>query len=263
MTHETLLLYHIIMTALTIAEARIIARNIADAYSRPRFYRECESQAALSEKIYRTHPLVESFSSLISDREDDFGHGSFHSEVVAKEAAAIIAVERLFMSGDELTDEDTQLLVSAQIAGLLHDIKRKEKQHARAGALEAERILKETDLPDIWRDRIVTAIRNHEAFQEQVPVKDDEGRLLSDALYDADKFRWGPDNFTHTLWDMLEYAGIPVDRMISRYHKSLDGIIRIKDTFRTDTGKTYGPEFIDQGLSMGEEIYRRLMEMIE
>jgi hypothetical protein len=247
------------MTALTIAEARIISRKIADGYSRPSFYSECESQAALSRSIYEAHPLIELFYSLICDSEDDFGHGSFHSEVVALDAAAIVAVECGFDTFEGLTDEERQFMVSAHAAGLLHDIKRKEKHHARAGAREAERILDGTDLPGAWQKRIVIAIRNHEAFQEQVSVIDEEGRLLSDALYDADKFRWGPDNFTHTLWDMLEYANIPVGAMLGRYHKSLDGIIRIKDTFRTDTGKKYGPEFIDQGLLIGEEIYRELM----
>jgi len=256
-------MYHINMTALTIADARSIACKIADGYSRPRFYTECESQATLSRRIYISHPLLESCNSLIDDREDDFGHGSYHSEMVALDAAAIIAVERGFDTIDGLTADDMILMVSAQTAGLLHDIKRKEEHHALAGARAAEKILAHTNLPSIWRERIVIAIRNHEAFQEQAPVSDPEGRLLSDALYDADKFRWGPDNFTRTLWDMLEYAGIAVHNMLGRYHKSLDGIIRIKDTFRTDTGKEYGPEFIDQGLLIGEEIYRQLRERIE
>ena len=251
------------MTALTIAEARSIACKIADGYSRPRFYCEYENQATLSQNIYKTHSLVESFSSLICNSEDDFGHGSYHSEMVALDTAAIVAVERGFETVDGLTADDTQFLVSAHVAGLLHDIKRKQKRHSLAGAREAEKILAHTELAGIWQERIVTAIRNHEAFQEQVPVSDEEGRLLSDALYDADKFRWGPDNFTRTLWDMLEYADISVNKMLGRYHKSLDGIIRIKDTFRTNTGKEYGPEFIDQGLSIGEEIYRQLNEKIE
>ena len=251
------------MTALTIAEARSIACRIADGYGRPRFYSECKNQATLSRNIYTTHPLVASFSSLIQDREDDFGHGSFHSEMVALDAAAIVAVERGFENLETVTADDMMLMVSAHTAGLLHDIRRKEKRHAQAGARAAEEILEDTELAGVWQGRIVVAIRNHEAFQEQIPVEDEEGRLLSDALYDADKFRWGPDNFTKTLWDMLEYAGIAVSSMLRRYHKSLDGIIHIKDTFRTDTGRKYGPEFIDQGLAIGEEIYRRLRERVE
>jgi hypothetical protein len=29
----------------------------------------------------------------------------------------------------------------------------------------------------------------------------------------------------------------------------------IKTTFRTDTGKKYGPQFIDLGLAIGEELF--------
>ena len=87
------------------------------------------------------------------------------------------------------------------------------------------------------------------------------GRLISDALYDADKFRWGPDNFTTTLWDMLGYAKINIELFLAGYKKGIEGIKRIKDTFRTKTGKEYGPEFIDLGLKIGDEIYKELLDM--
>jgi hypothetical protein len=38
------------------------------------------------------------------------------------------------------------------------------------------------------------------------------------------------------------------------------GIAEIKGTFRTDPGRTYGPEFIDLGLRIGEKIYEFLQE---
>jgi len=36
----------------------------------------------------------------------------------------------------------------------------------------------------------------------------------------------------------------------------LKGLERIKQTFRSHAGKRYGPQFIDIGLSIGEELYR-------
>ena len=86
------------------------------------------------------------------------------------------------------------------------------------------------------------------------------GQLISNALYDADKFRWGPDNFTMTLWDMLEYANIDMGLFISTYHKGIKGVEEIRETFRSDTGKKYGPEFIEIGLMIGDELYRVLSE---
>jgi hypothetical protein len=84
--------------------------------------------------------------------------------------------------------------------------------------------------------------------------------VISDALYDADKFRWGPDNFTITLWQMLRFSQASIVRLIRRFPKGMRGISDIKDTFRTDPGRTYGPEFIDLGLRIGEKIYEFLQE---
>ena len=42
--------------------------------------------------------------------------------------------------------------------------------------------------------------------------------------------------------------------------KGMTEIAGIKDTFRTWTGKTYGPEFIDLGLEIGAKIYQFLQE---
>jgi len=61
----------------------------------------------------------------------------------------------------------------------------------------------------MYRKYIADAIRNHEAFKETLEAADKEGRLVSDALYDADKFRWGPENFTTTLWTIVTANDTP------------------------------------------------------
>jgi len=38
--------------------------------------------------------------------------------------------------------------------------------------------------------------------------------------------------------------------------KSLE---KIKNTFRTDAGKQYGPQFIDLGIAIGEELYQVIL----
>jgi len=35
----------------------------------------------------------------------------------------------------------------------------------------------------------------------------------------------------------------------------MEGIGKIRDTFRTPTGRTYGPDFIEKGLQIGKKIY--------
>jgi len=107
---------------------------------------------------------------------------------------------------------------------------------------------------------VAQAISNHEAFGEPQEIDTPLGQIVSDALYDADKFRWGPDNFTLTLWEMLRFSKASIGKLIQRFPKGMKGIARIKDTFRSPTGKIYGPEFIDLGLQIGEKIYIYLKE---
>jgi len=149
------------------------------------------------------------------------------------------------------------------VASLLHDLRRTEQSHAEAGARAAARFLADLPFDGTVRGWIVTAIRNHEAFKAAAPVEDWRGRLVADALYDADKFRWGPDNFTDTLWLMIESAGGPtLERLHRRFLSSLEYIRRVKATFRTGTGRRYGPEIIDQGLAIGKRLFRELSEMM-
>jgi hypothetical protein len=251
-------LYDRPMGDITIQEARLIAREAGLQADTPRFYRENESSVLLSETIYNTDETVRRYRDYLARQADDFGHGLSHSELVALDAGAIIAAE----IGDTAA-ETTDTIVVAQTAGLLHDIRRKEPNHAEKSAEEADRILERYGAKGDHRAVIVAAIRNHEAFKEEIPITDRTGGLVSNALYDADKFRWGPDNFVVTLWDMLEFARIDVRRMLAGYHKSLEGIKRIRETFRTQTGRRYGPEFIDIGLAVGDVIYCRLIERQE
>jgi hypothetical protein len=48
--------------------------------------------------------------------------------------------------------------------------------------------------------------------------------------------------------------------LIHRFPEGMVGISGIKKTFRTETGKIYGPEFIELGLKIGEKIYQFLKE---
>jgi len=195
---------------------------------------------------------------ILNNLQENLGHGAEHAEKVSVEAGALV-----YREGDKLSLDDAsrrEATILAEIAGLLHDLCRGEKDHSQASARAAEPILRDVFLTPEKEKFILTAIANHEAFTEPQPLNSVLGQTVSDALYDADKFRWGPDNFTVTLWKMLRFAQASVPRLISRFPGGMKGISRIKDTFRTETGKRYGPEFIDLGLQMGEEIYRFLKE---
>jgi hypothetical protein len=42
---------------------------------------------------------------------------------------------------------------------------------------------------------------------------------------------------------------------MARYPQGMEGLEKIKTTFRTQTGKKYGPRFIDLGLAIGKKLY--------
>jgi hypothetical protein len=139
---------------------------------------------------------------------------------------------------------------------LLHDIQRKQKNHAEQGASRARTVLAAYPLACDEIEDVCIAIRNHEAFKDTVSVNTREGALVSDCLYDADKFRWGPDNFTDTLWDMVAYTRPLLSDFLRHYPSGMESLARIKSTFRTAAGRIYGPGFIDLGIAIGEELYR-------
>ena len=232
---------------------------IAASFPQPRFYVCCREPLNLSRSLYDEDAQVMKCRTLVlSELKDDFGHGIDHSEKVALEAGALAYIEGERLSLEESLRREACLL--AQIAGLLHDLRRGEKDHAKASAFAASRILQESSIFPRKGEYIVQAIANHEAFVEPKRIDSPVGQMISDALYDADKFRWGPDNFTLTLWQMLRSSRAPIARLIRRFPKGMEGISWIKETFRTETGKIYGPEFIELGLKIGGKVYQFLQE---
>jgi hypothetical protein len=55
---------------------------------------------------------------------------------------------------------------------------------------------------------------------------------------------------------MVSFLNPPLETFITHYPKGMKGLERIKQTFRSHAGKRYGPNFIDIGLAIGEELYR-------
>ena len=225
----------------------------------PDFYQDFPVICQSSRDFYESDPVVAKLKSYVSKNiENDFGHGMDHVIKVTLDAGALMLIE------GELTgySDDTlhrQMLIT-QCAGLLHDIKRKEKEHAIVGSEFASEVLQDYPFSQHEVEDIRLSIKNHEAFKPVEPLDTVEGNLVSDCLYDADKFRWGPDNFTITVWDMLAFSNTPIERFINYYPKSVEGIAKIKSTFRTATGKKYGPQFVDLGIDMGKVIYQYLKD---
>ena len=230
------------------------ARQIASHFPAPLFYREQKEANRQSRFVYETDPLVAGVRHFVRQTGDeDFGHGLKHAEKVALDAGTLMVIEG---AAAGYTGQRIKRRISiAQCAGLLHDLKRKDTEHAAAGADHARQVLQRYPVAKDEVRQICQAIRNHEAFRKPTRIGSPEGLLLSNCLYDADKFRWGPDNFTDTLWDMVAFKNPPVSEFIRRYPAGMASLKRIRSSFRTEAGQRYGPGFIDIGLKIGEQLY--------
>jgi len=237
------------------------SRCIASRYELPEFYRRFKPALASSRRIFFYNPLLVHCRELVAPQyPGDFGHGLQHATKVSVDAGAIV-----FLEGEKYFTVQAELeraVVLVQLAGILHDLKRMEDRHAQAGAEAARRLLYDFPLSILEVNYVAEAIANHEAFSEPHMCETLTGQLVADALYDADKFRWGPDNFTHTVWYMMSYQQIEIAELFGRFPWGVDGILRIKDTFRTNIGAQYGPEIIDLGVRIGKEIYQHLQKYL-
>ena len=237
------------------ARMRQRARQIVTSFPPPAFYQDHRSATALSQHHFENHPVTVQLRAFVAGQlEEDLGHGLEHAVKVALDAGALMIIEnKLAGYADNFSN---RRVIVVQCAGLLHDIQRKQENHAIQGAAYAKKLLKIYPLDPGEIEDICRAILNHEAFKSTTDIETIAGVLVSDCLYDADKFRWGPDNFTDTIWSMVTFSKTPVARFIEHYHQGMDKIAKIKDTFRSTTGKKYGPQFIDLGLAIGQELFQ-------
>jgi hypothetical protein len=236
------------------ARIRERARQIASHFPAPDFYRDHAGANRYSQDFFEKDPVVKKLRQFVTDHlEDDFGHGLHHAIKVAVEGGALMTIEGKPAGYTAAVTAKRVRVV--QCAGLLHDMKRKTKDHAKRGAVYARKVLSGYPLRADEIDDVCLAIHNHEAFKSKISIDTPQGILVADCLYDADKFRWGPDNFTDTLWDMVSFFKPSLNEFMDRYPQGMEGIEKIRSTFRTPTGKKYGPQFIDLGVAIGQELY--------
>jgi len=252
--------YYEYMTHAAVQALQEKAAAIARSLPPPAFFENHAQLLRRSEDALLNHDLIRRCRAHLDESQLECAHGLCHCEAVARDAGVIVMLEAPALG---ITGSESEVLfVTAIIAGLLHDIKRKEQDHAVRGSIESEKILTKIGMGLRERQYIADAIRNHEAFQETFDREDVAGKLVGDALYDADKFRWGPENFSVTLWLMVAERKTPLESLHRTFREKMKGIEKIKETFRTATGKRYGPEFIDQGITIGNAIYAELTAML-
>ena len=59
---------------------------------------------------------------------------------------------------------------------------------------------------------------------------------------------------------MMEHQALSPRDLIDKFPWGMSGTVRIVETFRTPTGRQYGPEIVETGMEIGKEIYRYLLQ---
>lgn len=220
--------------------------------SLPSFYTAMSAELASARDTFFSHPMIlRCREDVLPFLNDEFGHGIEHSKKVAIEGCALVLGEANAIG----LERARRLSLLAMIAGLMHDTCRLEGEHAARGAELSLLILRDYPLLDEEKSMISAAVRCHEAFSPPAEFDHAGAQFLADALYDADKFRWGPDNFITTLWEICNYQEWTLQQILDKFPAGLEMVASVQNTFRTNPGKIYGPEFIELGLVMGRKIY--------
>ena len=180
---------------------------------------------------------------------DRLGHGRSHVTKVAVDAGAIILVER---EKENPTDRVLRRLPGSCGRCPSRHQTRGERPR-QEGAQEAQRILRDFDLSQADRFGIASAIEYHEAFRPVPPLDEPAWKLLSDALDDADNFRWGPDT-SEMLWDMVSRRDVPLSKVLGWFLKGMEGVDRSGKPSAV-TGRHHGPDSIDRGMEIGRRLY--------
>ncbi|MEJ5361298.1 MAG: hypothetical protein WHV26_04470 [Spirochaetota bacterium] len=234
-----------------ISMGRQFVKSFAVTLPAPRFYTDSYWYLAIAKKISIVSSVIGYCARCMREKGSALGHSYYHAEKVAIESAAIVLKEK------GISSQSIHLAMLALIAGFLHDYYREKKDHP-AKAAEYVKTHLSFFMPESDINAISFAIRNHEAFKEYQTVDDSDIMLLSNALYDADKFRWGPDNFIYTIWDMIATMNISIQDILAHFPTGVAHINTIRHTFRSKTGMDYGPEFIDQGMLIAEKLLQFL-----
>lgn len=241
----------------TLIELRNEARKRAKDLPLTPFYLDHATEVSFAWDLFFDHPILRRLQDdCLPFLYDDAMFGIEHSKKVAQEAAAIVLSEEAGLE----PEQKRNLALLAQVAGMVHDLQRGEDDHAHRSAEAVRDILKDYPFSDDDVALITLAVDGHETRTDPDDYPDPSARLLCQALYDADKFRFGPDIFCTTMWLFCDYTSWSLAEIAGQFPKGIAAAKAVVHTFRTDVGRRYGPLLIEQGIKLGEIMHRRLIE---
>lgn len=231
------------------------AREISAARPQSAFCQECAEELHHASNLFFDHPLMHRLQGdALGFLNDACGFGVAHGKRVAMDAAAIVLAEPSGLS----PDERRRAALLAAMAGLLHDAMRHEEEHPERGADLCMRLLRGYALSPEERVWIAQAVALHEADLPLVENGPEAARLISGAVHDADRFRFGPDVFAATMWEYCDCDEWPLEEIAQAFARGAQRAAGCQGSFRTETGRRYGPAM----LAEGQELARRFADMI-
>jgi hypothetical protein len=235
------------------------ARELAAVRPQSAFCLDCAEELAHAGSMFFDHPLMQRLQAdALGFLNEACGLGVEHGKRVAVDAAAIVLAEPTDFSDEERR----RLALLAEMAGLLHDALRHEEDHAEKGADLCLRILRGYALSPEERLWIAQAVALHESPLPLAELGPQEVRLLAGAVHDADRFRFGPDIFATTLWELCECDEWTLEDIAKKFPEGPALAARLKDTFRTVQGASYGPALLAEGLTLAVEHQRMLAQAL-
>jgi hypothetical protein len=223
------------------------------------FYLDFQKYHTISTTFFFTNPLVgRCKKDVLPYLEQNQEHGIEHGKKVAIDAGTLVLVEG--RGWDPAQIKQWSLL--AQLAGLMHDMYAPAPDHAGQGAVEARKILSGYPLADAEKEAVVFAIEHHEnLFEDSCPLPP-VYHWVSNALHDADRFRWSLDYLRSVLFGTNSEDNQRVQDIRLHLPDDIRKILSGASTFKTGIGRRYGPQFINAGLAIGECPHQRLCDHV-
>ena len=231
------------------------AKDLSAARPHQPYFHDLANELAHAKDIFFDNSMVLHMQGdALVFLDEACGLGVEHAKKVAVDTAALILAEPSGLN----QDERRRMAILAELAGLLHDATRHEEDHAAQGADLAMRLLRGYAISSEERLWVAQAIAEHENPNGSAPIGPEPALLLAAALYDADKFRYGPDIFATTLWELCECDEARLEDIALIFPEGPRKARGYIDTFRTVEGRRHGPQLLAEGLSLAEELTRML-----
>lgn len=242
-----------------IIELKHRARKLAAARPRTAFAQDCAEEIGHANSLFFEHPVMQRLQDdALPYLNEQSAIGVEHSKRVAIEAAALVLAEPSGLDAEERR----RLALLAEVAGLLHDSSRFEDDHAAQGAELSLRLLAPYPLSDEERVLVAQAVALHETALPLADTGSESARLLTAVVHDADCFRFGPEILPTTLWELCDMEEWNLERIAAVFPEGPRRAATLREAFRTEQGRRYGPAMIDEGMRMAPEYQRIIGQLL-